>query len=67
MKVVCRDNKSTGGEVLEVGKSYLVKETRCIDNQIYYLLDGIDNTLYCYWNFNILSEMRNNKLNNLGI
>lgn len=67
MLVVCRDNKSTGGKTLEIGKTYFVKQTRCIDNQIYYLLDGIEDTLYSYWNFNILSELRDNKLNDIGI
>lgn len=74
MIVICRDNNSTGdiffnpqGKVLEVGKTYFVKQTRCIDNQIYYLLDGIEDTLYWYWNFNILSELRDNKLKEIGI
>jgi hypothetical protein len=67
MFVICRDNKSSDDKTLEIGKTYFVKQTRCIDNQIYYLLDGIEDTLYCYWDFNILSELRDNKLKEIGI
>ena len=66
MLVVCRNNEPNGG-ILEIGETYFVEKVECIDNQIYYKLSGFDNTLFCYWNFNIVSQLRDNKLNELGI
>ena len=66
MLVVCRNNEPNGG-ILEIGKTYFVERVECIDNQIYYKLSGFSNTLFCYWNFNIVSQLRDNKLNELGI
>lgn len=67
MLVVCRNNEPNGGKVLEIGKTYFVERVECVHNQIYYKLSGFDNTLFCYWNFNIVSQLRQDKLNELGI
>ena len=49
---------------LEIGKTYFVEEVKCIDNQFYYI---IENKSCSYFRFNIVSEIRNEKLKKLGI
>jgi len=66
MLVVCRNNEPSGG-ILEIGKTYFVEKVECVHNHIYYKLSGFDNTVFCYWDFNIVSQLRQNKLNELGI
>ena len=51
---------------LLIGEKYFVEETKCIDNQFYYKLKGIEK-LCSYFRFNIVSEIRDKKLNDLGI
>lgn len=66
MLVVCRDNTSVRGGLLNVGQTYVVENIVCVDNQLYYELSGL-NTLFCYWNFDVVSELRNDKLKELKI
>lgn len=65
MIVVCRDNSSS--VLLEVGKNYFVEKVECIHNQLYYKLAEFDNTLFNYFSFYLISEVRNDKLEQLGI
>jgi hypothetical protein len=64
--VVYRDNTYTKDSLLNIGQTYFVENIRCVDNQFYYKLKGFD-TLFCYWDFNILSELRDKKLKHIGI
>ena len=66
MLVVCRYNTSVRGGLLSIGKTYFVEDIECVDNQFYYKLKGF-NTLFCYWNFDVVNELRNDKLKELGI
>lgn len=66
MLVVCRHNTSTRGGLLNIGQTYVVENIECVDNQLYYKLRGF-NTLFCYWNFDVVSELRNDKLKELGV
>lgn len=66
MIVVCR-NKSENCGVLEIGKTYFVERVECVHNQLYYKIRGFDNTLFNYFNFYLISELRNDKLDKLGI
>lgn len=65
MIVVCRDNNSS--VLLEVGKTYFVEKVECVHNQLYYKLAEFDNTLFNYFSFYLISEVRNDKLKQLGI
>ena len=49
---------------LEIGKTYFVEEVKCIDNQFYYI---IEKKGCSYFRFDIVSEIRNEKLKKLGI
>ena len=66
MLVVCKDNTSARGSLLSIVKTYFVEDVECVDNQFYYKLKGF-NELFCYWRFDVVSEIRNEKLNELGI
>jgi len=66
MLVVCKDNTTERAGLLSIDKTYFVEDIECVDNQFYYKLKGF-NTLFCYWNFDVVSEMRDEKLNDLGI
>ena len=66
MLVVCKDNTTERGRLLSIGNTYFVEDIECVDNQFYYKLKGF-NTLFCYWDFDVVSEIRNEKLNHLGI
>jgi hypothetical protein len=66
MLVVCKDNTTERGGLLSIDKTYFVEDIECVDNQFYYKLKGF-NTLFCYWNFDVVSEIRDKKLNDLGI
>ena len=66
MLVVCKDNTTERGRLLSIDKTYFVEDIECVDNQFYYKLKGF-NTLFCYWNFDVVSEIREEKLNELGI
>jgi hypothetical protein len=65
MIVICKDNEQMEPHLL-VGEKYFVEEIKCIDNQFYYKLKGIEK-LCSYFRFNIVSEIRDKKLNDLGI
>lgn len=65
MIVVCKNNIEMD-PILEIGKKYLVNSVKCIDNQLYFSIEGV-NRLCLYWRFGIVSELRNDKLNDLGI
>ena len=66
MLVVCKDNTTERGPLLSIDMTYFVEDIECVDNQFYYKLKGF-NTLFCYWDFDVVSEIRNEKLNHLGI
>jgi hypothetical protein len=63
--VICKNNEEMEHR-LEIGEKYFVEETKCIDNQFYYKLKGIEK-LCSYFRFDIVSEIRDKKLNDLGI
>lgn len=65
MTVICKENEQFEDQ-LEIGKTYFVENIKCIDNQFYYRLSGIKQ-LFCYFRFDLVSEIRNEKLNELGI
>ena len=63
MLVICKNNEEMEHR-LEIGKTYFVEEVKCIDNQFYYI---IENKSCSYFRFDIVSEIRDKKLNDLGI
>jgi hypothetical protein len=65
MTVICKENEQFEDQ-LEIGKTYFVENIKCIDNQFYYRLRGIKQ-LSSYFRFDLVSEIRNEKLNELGI
>lgn len=65
MLVVCKDNCQMEIQ-LEIGKTYFVEEIKCIDNQFYYKFSGVKN-LCSYFRFDLVTELRNDKLKELGI
>lgn len=52
---------------MKVGNTYFVEKIECINNQIYYKITGFDNTMFLYYNFDIVDELRSKKLEELGI
>jgi hypothetical protein len=68
MLVICKSNLDViDVNSIEVGKTYFVDKIECVDNQIYYKLKGFGDTMFWYFNFDMVSELRNDKLEELGI